>query len=131
MSGPTPRDPTFGIFALPNANVPHQSTPAQVTVPQLAALRAMSADDIEDLLVNMMAQRRGISRDDLLREPHLDGSLRTRSIVMVALMNMVAKAVGYDLIRAGDLDDATRLRTMAGTAGVLKEALERTAKEPS
>jgi len=102
-----------------------------VNVPDLAGLCVMSIEELEDLLVDLMAERLGMERSDLLKGPMLDGSLRTRSILMVALMNQIAKIVGCDIIRSSDLDDAKRLRTARGTAEVLKEALERLVREAS
>lgn len=125
MTIDTRGDPTFGgLFDEPPTR-PAASVAARVVLPDQALLTQMTLDDLERLLVNLMAEHRGVTSEELLEESVLEGSLRTSSVFMVVLINRIGRSIGQALLRPSDLDDPTRLRTLRGTAQVLKSTLER------
>lgn len=122
----TAGDPSFGVFAPPPLEADVEPPPSlEVELPDLDALRVMTAGELEDLLLDLLAERAGVSLAELLRGPTYEGSLRTRSILMVAVLNQIAEHLGVDLLKPQDLDDPLPWRTVGGTAGMLKTVLAR------
>ena len=118
-------DPTFGgLFDAPPSR-PAQVDQPRVAVPDQHSLIAMSVDALERLLAQLMAEHEEVAPDDLLERPMLDGSLRTSSVFMLALIVRIGSSIGQKLVKASDLNDSRRLQTLRGTAEVLKELLGR------
>lgn len=124
-----PGDPTFGIFSPPAVAGPSPVSSGHVVVPDVARLTAMSVEDLEDLLLELMVDRSGVSREVTLAGSMSEGSLRTKSVLMLVLMHQVGQSVGREIIVPSDLDEPKRLRTLRGAAEVFYEALARLSKE--
>lgn len=125
----TPGDPTFGIFSPPTLASPPPVSSGHVVVPDFAGLSGMSVEELEDLLLELMVDRTGVSREVTLMGPMSEGSLRTRSVLMLVLMHQIGQGIGREIIVPSDLDEPKRLRTLRGAAEVFCEALARMSKE--
>jgi len=118
-------DTTFGgLFDAPRSS-PTQTDQPRVVVPDQPSLIAMSVEALERLLAQLMAEHEAVTPEELLERPMLDGSLRTSSVFMLALIVRIGNSIGQKLVKASDLDDSRRLQTLRGTAEVLKELLTR------
>jgi hypothetical protein len=94
-------------------------------IPDQATLVAMSVGDLEQLLARLLAEHKEVTLDQLYEDSMLDGSPRTSSVFMLALLSQIENSIGQKLVKPADLDDSGQLRTLRGAAQVLKKLLAR------
>lgn len=106
---------------------PPTSLKARVAaVPRLdsAHLKAAGQPEVQQILESLLGALKNLSDADLqLGEKHGDGSLRITSHLAVWLIGKVTDAYGSKLVRLSKVPDRESLRSIAGLAGLLTDAI--------
>lgn len=115
---------TTGGTATTKPPTPLKARVAAVPGLDSAHLKAADQPEVQQILESLLGALKNLSDADLqLGEKHGDGSLRITSHLAVWLIGKVTDAYGSKLVRLSKVPDRESLRSIAGLAGLLTNAI--------